>query len=233
MIEIKLEEATSLTLEMHIEGDVKQDAPQLRFSVLSEGLRYSFNSSRTSAGVYQIDFPKMLGKITEGEYSAEVEIILDGKHFVPLQETVRFTKEVKPTVKLAETAVAPTAAPSIKIGSVKVAKPVREISDVRGLMVALNEHDEFDTSFALTALNKFALHESAMVGDTRIKPKTAMSEKEALVALRLIREAASTDLENTQDWSAIANISPEVRNELRSVLSEKGVSARTLKNIGF
>jgi hypothetical protein len=90
---------------MEIEGDARGDA-ELRFSVLSEGVRYSFNAKPVEKGVYEIEFPKMLGKIAEGVYEAEVEIIIGGehhgKHFVPLTETVKFTKEVRPVVKLAE-----------------------------------------------------------------------------------------------------------------------------------
>lgn len=236
MIEIKLEDPSSLTLEMHIDGDVKKEAPQLRFSVLAEGMRYTFNSRQTEAGVYEIEFPKMLGKITEGEYPAEVEIIVDGKHFVPLEETVKFTKEVKPTVKLAETfaQVQQETDVKVKLGSLKVQKPKKIISDVRGLVASLNESEEIDTTFALAALNKFALNESAEIGEVALKPKKTLSESEALAALRILGSSESTDVDaGDVDVDGIRAISEQVSDELRDVLSTKGVSARNLKKLGF
>lgn len=236
MIEIKLEESSSLTLEMRIEGDAGQDTPQLRFSVISEGLRYSFDSVQTSDGVYQIEFPTMLGKLSEGVYPAEVEIILDGKHFVPLEETVRFTREVKPTVKLAEAMaqVQKETEVKVKMGTLRVAAAKTTLSDVRGLVASLQENAEIDTAFALAALNKFALNESATLGEFHIKPKKALAESEAIAALRLIGAAESTDVTADEiEINGIRAISEKVTAQLRHVLSAKGVSARGLKGMGF
>lgn len=233
MIEIKLEETSSITLEMHIDGDVN-DTPQLRFSVLSEGMRYSFDSVQTSSGVYKIEFPTMLGKLTEGVYPAEVEIIIGGKHFVPLEETVRFTREVKPTVKLAEAVAQVQKENEVKVRMVRMEQPKKTISDVRGLVHSLNESAEIDTTFAINALNKIALNQSAVVGKYQIKPTSKLTESEALAALRLLNTADSTDVQAADiDAEGLRNISEKVAAELKTVLGSKGVSQRGLKNLGF
>jgi hypothetical protein len=235
MIDIKLEEPSSLTIEMKIEGDVKDEAAQLRFSVLAEGIRYSFNSTETEDGVYKIDFPTMTGKITEGVYPAEIEIIVDGKHFVPLEETVKFIKEIKPTVKLSETvAQVQGDKVNVRMGAVRVIAPKKTISDVRGLLACLQESEEIDTSFALDALNKFALNESATLGNFNIAPKKALAESEAIAALRIIGSSDSTDVSASDlNISGIKAISEKVASQLGDVLGTKGVSARALKSLGL
>jgi hypothetical protein len=233
MIEIKLEEASSLSMEMKIDGDVKGDT-QLRFTVLDEGLRYSFESKATSDGVYEIAFPVMEGKIAAGEYQAQVEIMVDGKYFVPLQETVKFTKMVKPTVKLAEQMKKSEAQPAVqvRVGTVAAVAPLKQITDVRGL-VATMSGDEVNTEFALRALNGLALNESVILEGFKIAPKKALTEAEAIAALRLIKDNG-TDL-NTKEslWEGIKALSPKAASELRDVLAEKGISARVLKAFGF
>ena len=232
MIEIKLDEASSLTMNMKLDGDTNGAQPTLRFTVMSEGLCYSFEAKGSDEGEYKIDFPIMEGKIAAGEYEAQVEIVIGDKYFVPLQETVKFTKQVKPVVKLAEQ-MKKMETVQVKLGSIKTAKPLRQISDVRALMASFNEGEEIDTEFALKALNGLALNESVVIGDVRIAPKRPLAEAEAVAAMRLIR-GNGTDLTTKESiWEGIKGISPKAAGELRSVLSEKGLSARVLKGFGF
>lgn len=235
MIEIKLEEASSLTMEMKLDGDTNGEQPQVRLSVLSEGVRYSFEAKSDGNGSYKVDFPVMEGKIDAGEYPVHFEVMVDGKYFVPLQETVKFTKQVKPVVKLAEQMKKLDTAPAmtVKVGSVTKAQPLKQIADVRGLVASLNEAEEIDTAFALKALNGLALNESVVLDNYKIAPTRALSEAEAIAALRLIKDNG-TDLDSKEPiWEGIKSLSPKAAGELRAVLAEKGLSARVLKGLGF
>jgi hypothetical protein len=200
---------------------------------LDEGLRYSFESKPSSDGVYEIAFPVMEGKIAAGEYQAQVEIMVDGKYFVPLQETVKFTKAVKPTVKLAEQMAQPEVQPmQVRVGSVTKVAPLKQITDVRSLVAVMNG-EEINTEFALRALNGLALNESVVLEGHKVAPKKALTEAEAIAALRLIKDSG-TDLDTKESlWEGIKALSPKAASELRDVLAEKGISARVLKSFGF
>lgn len=238
MIEIKLEEASSLTLEMQIEGDVKSDAPEMRFSIMSEGLRYSFPATLVEEGVYKIDFPQMLGKINEGEYEAAVEIIVDGKYFQPLSETVKFTKEVKPIVKMNET-VAPkvqAASASVKIGKLEKAPEapkveIAKICDVKGIVTHLVENNTINTTTAINCLNWLVKGEKLELSESLIvDPSRKANEAEVLATLKLLQRNG-TDVEHTGRIDALMNISERVSNELRALFLEKGLPARDLQNL--
>lgn len=106
---------------MKIDGDVSSnEPPKMRFSIFCEGFTVSLNAERTGNGVYEINVPILEGVAHAGEYEAHVEVFIDGKHFVPLKETVRFKQEVKPTVKIANKTVEELKESEIKI----TAKPV-------------------------------------------------------------------------------------------------------------
>lgn len=240
MIEIKLEEASSLTLEMAIEGDVKNEAAELRFSVISEGLRYSFTGREIEKGVYAIDFPQMLGKIKEGEYRADVEIIVDGRHFTPLTETVKFTKELKPVVKMNET-VAPKVQPaavSVKMGKVEKAPEAPkvemiQISDVKGIVTHLVESlgstHYIDTFTALDVLNNLVAGSSATLSESmEVVPSKMATEAEVLATLKMIGRHGS-DITNAGDFRAIMQVSERVREDMRALLLDKGLPARELQ----
>lgn len=240
MIEIKLEEASSLTLEMEIEGEVKNEAAELRFSVISEGMRYSFPGREVSKGVYAIDFPEMLGKITEGEYKADVEIIVDGRHFTPLTETVKFTKELKPVVKMNESAPAPspTVAVGVKLGKVETAPPAPEvkqaqISDVKGIVTHLVESIDgghtISTVNALRSLNHLVEGTTASITESvMVAPVGKAGEAEVLATLKMIGRHG-TDITESIDVSAIMAISERVRENARQLFLDKGMSARDLQ----
>ena len=233
MIEIKLEQASTLTMEMKIEGDIKGATPQLRLSVLAEGLRYSFGATQTSPHVYQIDFPVMEGKINEGQYDAQVEIMVDGKYFVPLEEKINFTREIKPSVKLAEAVAENVQEVKVKFGVVKKLEEKVVISDARSLIGTLTEGEEIDTAFAIKALNGLSLNETVDIDGFRIAPKRPLVEAEALAALRLIRQLGSDLEDKSVIWEGLQNLSTKTANELRAVLAEKGLSAKFLKQHGF
>lgn len=216
MIELKLEEASSLTLNMKLEGDVA-GTPQLRFSILSEGMRYTFEATANGNGEFEVQFPVLEGKLDAGTYNAEVEILVDNKHFVPLQETVKLTKEVKPVVKLAEAVKkVQEASVEIKVGAPKAVKPIK---DAKSLLESVQDGDTVNTGPMLVGLTKLAEAEK-------------LSEKEALASFKMI-EFYGTDISVVPEIGSLVNLSEAVRTELVSVLRDKGISTRKLKDIGL
>lgn len=56
-----------------------------------------------------------------GKYEFEVEVLIDGKHFKPISESIEFIEEVKPVVKMKEPAKEPIkeSTISVKMGEIK------------------------------------------------------------------------------------------------------------------
>lgn len=236
MIELKLEEASSLTLNMKLEGDVA-GTPQLRFSILSEGMRYTFEATANGNGEFEVQFPVLEGKLAAGTYNAEVEILVDNKHFVPLQETVRLTKEVKPVVKLAEAVKkVQEASVEVKVGVTKKVEPPKVIHDVKGLLEVVSENNIIDTTRMLVGLNSLAARtDGGLFGkdlNVQLDGRGGLTEKEALTALKLL-EHHGTDMDRLFALDHLAAVSDNVRGELIDVLRDKGISTSKLKESGL
>lgn len=123
-IEIEIDKASSFTLEMKIDGDVSStEPPKMRFSILCDDFTFSLNATRIDNGVYEIKIPKLVGIFEPGEYEANVEVFIDGKHFVPLKETVNLRQELQPVVKVGTMpSSGERSAPKVTIEKIK--KPV-------------------------------------------------------------------------------------------------------------
>lgn len=115
MIEINLDEISTITIEMQIDGNIESNKTEMRFSIINENIRHSFIGKRIDNGIYQIKFPKLLGKIDEGTYDAEIEILIGDKHFVPLTETVNLFKKIEPKVIIKKPDVVVESIPSVVI----------------------------------------------------------------------------------------------------------------------
>lgn len=134
MKKINIEEATTFDLEMEIHGDVPRgSSSNLYFTVVTEKMRISFEGERIEAGVYRISVPAMKNILEAGKYEFEVEVLIDGKHFKPITESIEFIEEVKPVVKMKE----PTKEPikestiSVKMGEIKEKPKTLDIPKAR------------------------------------------------------------------------------------------------------
>lgn len=122
MKKINIEEATTFDLEMEIHGDVPRgSSSNLYFTVVTEKMRISFEGERIEAGVYRISVPAMKNILEAGKYEFEIEVLIDGKHFKPISESIEFIEEVKPVVKMKEPAKEPIkeSTISVKMGEIK------------------------------------------------------------------------------------------------------------------
>lgn len=65
-------------------------------------MRIAFEGKRIDPGVYRINVPILKNILPSGKYNFEVNVLIDGKHFSPISESIELLEEVKPIVKMKE-----------------------------------------------------------------------------------------------------------------------------------
>ncbi len=113
IVELDLDKETVFMLEMEIEGST-DEKPEMRFCVEFNNYTLALKAKKVEHGVYEITCPKLKGITEVGSYTANVEVYIGDKRFVPLTETVTVKQDIKPVVKISESK-APPAAPTINI----------------------------------------------------------------------------------------------------------------------
>ncbi len=219
MIELKLEENSTIRLAMDLNGDVDSPA-ELRFSIISEGIRYSFNGNHIGNNDYEINFPAMEGKINEGKYQGEVEILIAGQHFVPLTETVSFIKEIKPTVTISESKKSDKKDVFVRITNMKQLSG-QPITTVEGLVTTFLENNTLNTEAVLDGLNAFISKENTMITESfHSSFNNDLSEDEVIGVLNIVSRYGSV-LQETKEWRHIKNMSPETKKVVSSLIQDK------------
>jgi hypothetical protein len=103
MKKIDLDKESSFDLEMEIHGDVPNGTKSsVYFTIISEKMRLSFEGKRIENGVYRVNIPVLKNILESGKYDFEVNVLIDGKHFSPIQESLELIEEVKPVIKMKE-----------------------------------------------------------------------------------------------------------------------------------
>lgn len=103
IVELDLNQETVFILEMEIEGgDEARGKSEMRFCVEFDDYTLTLKAKKIEDGVYEIKCPKLKGLAEIGTYTANVEVFIDDKRFIPLTETVVVKQELKPVVKLVE-----------------------------------------------------------------------------------------------------------------------------------
>ncbi len=115
MQKINIDQESSFELEMEIHGDVPSGTKSnLYFTIISEKMRLSFEGERVGSGVYKINIPVLKNILEAGKYDFEVNVLIDGKYFSPITESLELIEEIKPVVKMKE-AEKPNGGISVKI----------------------------------------------------------------------------------------------------------------------
>ncbi len=232
MIDIKLEENSSIVLEMHINGDVDKSKAELRLSVISEGVRYSFTGTKSGKDNYEVRFPKMLGRIDEGQYPAEIEILIDGKHFVPLTETINFTKEIKPTVKLSERAPDKEIAVTMKRISSPIVEKIVSADNVKSLLVSLVRDKKLNTIIALEGMEALIARRKIMLENVSVNGNKSVSENDVVAGLQMIQKYGDEIPANFNSrLTGMLAMSQRVIDQLSETLVDKGITTKALRKI--
>jgi len=93
-ITLDMEEANELAFKIQVEG--ASSPAKVRLVCESGDVSYMFNGKGTSEdGVVQFVIPQMKEKLSEGTYSAKVEVLIENRYFSPVQFQINFKKAMK------------------------------------------------------------------------------------------------------------------------------------------
>jgi len=99
-ITLKLDERNEVRFDVSITASEKiggSNGPTVvtRFVCEALDLEYSFPGTIADDGAMQVIIPPMQGKINEGVYDSRLEVIVDGRHFVPMELKTEFAQSMK------------------------------------------------------------------------------------------------------------------------------------------
>jgi hypothetical protein len=93
----KLDEAQELEFSMEVFGTPEQ-AEEVRFVIENKDFGVTIPCIREGQNI-KVTIPKLKGIFESGEYSVRMEVILDGRIFTPLKESIEFEPLVEFDVK--------------------------------------------------------------------------------------------------------------------------------------
>ena len=99
-VALNLDERNDVRFDVKITTSEKfggTDGPDvsLRFICEADELEFAFRGSSMSDGSIQVIVPPMKGLMPEGVYDALLEVIVEGRHFVPLKLEAEFSEPLK------------------------------------------------------------------------------------------------------------------------------------------
>ena len=98
-IKFDLTEKTELTFTVQIEAP-EMAKPEFRFVICeSNEDAHMFSGRSSTAGEISVVIPPMKQRLAEGTYDARLEVIIDGKYFVPLKLAVEFAQPIRVQVE--------------------------------------------------------------------------------------------------------------------------------------
>lgn len=123
-ISLDVDEANELAFKLKVEG--ASSPAKVRLVCESGDVSYMFNGRGTGEdGVVQFVIPQMKGKLTEGTYSARVEVLIENRYFSPVQFQINFKKTMQVFAESLQ--IVSAQKPEIKVTAqpLVVAKPVQ------------------------------------------------------------------------------------------------------------
>lgn len=118
-IDVDVDENNELLFRVTIEG-IDQSPAKVRLFCEGSDVSYVFNGKAAGQdGLIQFDVPPMVGKLKEGKYVANVEVLVENKYFTPVQFNLNFKKPVS-VVAESLNVVARKPAPEVKVTATPV-----------------------------------------------------------------------------------------------------------------
>ena len=93
-IDLYLDQDNELKFNVSIEGS-KPGTPKYRLVFEGKDFSYSFAGQQTAAGEVCIVIPTMKNLMKEGNYRAQLEVMIDDRYFSPLEFTANFEQSVR------------------------------------------------------------------------------------------------------------------------------------------
>ena len=110
------EESNDLAFKIKLEGASTSPA-KVRLVCEGEDFSYMFNGYGTGEDeVVQFTLPKMDSRITEGSYTARVEVLVENRYFAPLNFQIDFKKSLKVVAESLQVVAKPQR-PEIKVSA--------------------------------------------------------------------------------------------------------------------
>lgn len=124
-VDLDMEESNELAFKIKVEGAASTPA-KVRLVCENGDMSYMFNGHSTGEdGIVQFVIPKMSDKLTEGEYLAKVEVLIENRYFSPVQFNINFKKAMKVMAEAVKIVPRTVSAPQVTVTAkpVVVAKP--------------------------------------------------------------------------------------------------------------
>lgn len=126
-IALYLDQDNELRFNVAIEGS-KPGSPKYRLVFEGRNFNYTFSGKQTSPGEVSFVIPTMKNLMKEGNYRAELEVMVDDRYFTPLTFDASFEESVKVTAEAVSrpTAKKPAVSASIVTARPTFSKPILE-----------------------------------------------------------------------------------------------------------
>jgi len=93
-ISLYLDQDNELKFNVSIEGS-KPGTPKYRLVFETKDFSYAFNGVQSTTGEVTVVVPTMKNLMKEGNYSAQLEVMIDDRYFTPLQFDASFEQSVR------------------------------------------------------------------------------------------------------------------------------------------
>jgi hypothetical protein len=97
-ISLYLDQDNELKFNVAIEGS-KPGTPKYRLMLEGKDFSYSFRGQQASSGEVSFMIPALKNVLKEGSYKADLEVVIDDRHFTPLTFDAMFETSVKVTAE--------------------------------------------------------------------------------------------------------------------------------------
>lgn len=120
-ISLYLDQDNELKFNVAIEGS-RPGTPKYRLVFEGKDLSYAFSGKQSAAGEVSFVVPTMKNVLKEGDYSAQLEVMIDDRYFAPLSFSARFEESVKVTAE-------------------SIARPVQKKPEVKAAIISARPPD--------------------------------------------------------------------------------------------
>ena len=97
-IDLHLDNDNELLFKVVVEG-TNQGTARCRLMLEKNDFSYVFNGDVSTDGEVSVSIPTMKSNLTEGNYQAHLEVLVDDRIFVPLTFNANFKQSVKVTAE--------------------------------------------------------------------------------------------------------------------------------------
>jgi len=129
-IDLHLDNDNELLFKVTVEGS-REAETVCRLMLEKDDFSYVFSGGMSPDGEVKVVIPTLKKNLTEGDYNAHLEVLVDDRIFVPLTFNARFKESVKVTAESVSKSGRKSASASAKIISSTQSKKTRVVSETK------------------------------------------------------------------------------------------------------